>query len=175
MATRIGLTTSPPRTQAFLFHHRPRFGVFSGINPFAWPLRGRPRVALELTDQSVRCTVVAGHARWLAERLQLPDLKERVKTEQVTVFEFARNGYEINWPKYDMGTLFQIGEPGATPWTVSFTHIRNYGGEIGTSWWDIINMLMNSQSILHEGAGRGVRGEWRQALDPKQGPPSAGI
>lgn len=63
----------------------------------------------------------SGYARWLARRLQLPDLKERLKTRQpVTVFEFSRNGYDINWPALSMGTLFEISEPGSPRWVMSF-------------------------------------------------------
>jgi hypothetical protein len=143
--------------------------VFSRLNPIALQIRGRPLVLLELTDQTVRCTILGkrfGFARWLGQRLQMPDLEERLKTERVAVFEFPHNGYEINWPKYDMGTLFEIGEAGARPWTVSFTQARDYHGEFGRGWWDAVSMFFDLSSILAEGSTSGVRDQWRKALDP---------
>jgi hypothetical protein len=168
--SRITMTTTPPpRTEAYLFHHRPRFGVFSRFNIFALAIRGRPLVALELDDQTVRCSVVGkhtGHPRWLAARLQLPDLKERLAAGPVTVFEFPRHGYEINWPKYDFGTLFQIGEPGAQPWTISFNSGRDYTNDIGLGWWELLSALADAGSLLREGNEHPIREQWRQALDP---------
>jgi hypothetical protein len=170
MARMIALTTTPPpETQAYLFHHRPRFGVFSGLNPFAWPWRGRPLVLLQLSDQTVRCTILGrrfGGARWLAARLGMPDLKERLKSgEEVTVFEFARNGYEIDWPKLDMYTLFEIGEPGSPRWTVSFRKIRDYSTG-GSGWMEAVSLLLDSGDILREASKNDVRQLWRTALDP---------
>lgn len=172
MAHKITLTTTPPpQTEAYLFHHRPRFGVFSGVNPFAWPVRGRPMVLLQLTDQTVRCVLMGGRfggARWLADRLGKPELgKPLASVAPVTVFEFPRNGYEIDWPKLDMNTLFEIGEPGSRRWTVSFTQTRNYdAGTSGSGWWAAVSILFDSQSILQESATSDVRQQWRQALDP---------
>jgi hypothetical protein len=170
MAPRITLTTTPPpRTEAYLLHHRPRFGVFSRFNILAYPFRGRPLVALELNDQSVRCTIlgrVESHPRWLAKRLGMPDLKERVKSGQVTVFELPRHGYEITWPKYDFGTLFQIGAPGDQPWTVAFNHGRDYTDDFGFDWWNIASAFADLQSLISEGRTHPARDQWRQALKP---------
>lgn len=169
MAIRL-TTTPPPRTQLHLFHHRPRFGVFSRFNFFAIQLRGQPLVTLELTDQSVRCSVQgksSGHPRWLTKRLQMPDLKERLQAGPVTVFEFPRNGYEITWPKYDFGTLFQIGEPGASPWTLSFNNGKDYSHDLGLDWWRLINLAGDLSSLTQEGATAPIRAQWRQALDPQ--------
>src|ERR1700710_2966733 len=84
-------TTPPPRTNLFLLRRRSRLGVFASINPFFIShLIERPLARLELTDHTVRCTLPKQklmHAGWLAERLQIPDLKERVGVgEQVKVF-----------------------------------------------------------------------------------------
>jgi hypothetical protein len=55
--------------------------VFWGL-PYAGLLHpGSPPIArLELTDQTLRCTLVdkSGYAGWLARRLQVPDLKKRL-------------------------------------------------------------------------------------------------
>ena len=90
-------TTPPPQTQLFLRRRRPWLGVLSGLNPFfIGDFIERPLARLELTDRTVRCTLSRDklkHAGWLARRLDIPDLAERVKAgEQVTVFEF-RDGW----------------------------------------------------------------------------------
>jgi hypothetical protein len=161
-------TTPPPRTAVFLLRRRPLIGVFSGLNPFYLDiLRSRPLAVLELTDSTVRCTLVNkyGHAGWLADRLHMPDLKERLKTEQVTVFEFPRNGYEINWPKLDMGMLFEIGEPGSPRWITSFSLPRDES-YVDFTWWNAALMFFAQMSVLRDTAMREVRQLWRQALDP---------
>jgi hypothetical protein len=160
-------TTPPPKTFVFLLRRRPLVGVFSGLNPFnLGSLRSHPLALLELTDSTVRCTLVNkhGHAGWLAERLHIPDLKERLKTEQVTVFEFPRSGYEINWPKLDMGMLFEIGEPGSPRWITSFSLPND--DYVSMSDWDFIVPVLEQLAALRDNAMRGVRQLWRQALDP---------
>jgi hypothetical protein len=135
-------------------------GVFASLNPFfISDLIERPLARLELTDRTVRCTLLRKqklkHAGWLAQRLQIPDLKERVTTgEQVTVFEFPRDGYHIKWPKLSTGTLFEISEPSSPQWIVSFGMPRDYEHESFFAFWDFL--------MLEE------RREWRQALDPTQ-------
>jgi hypothetical protein len=174
MAHRITLTTTPPpETEAFLLHHRPWFGVFSALNPFTIPFRGRPLVLLELGDETVRCSTLGKRAgaRWLAKRLGIPDLKQRVKAgEAVTVFEFPRNGYEIAWPRLDMDTLFEIGDPGSSRWTVSFRRYRDYSAGAGDlHWWDAISLLLDFQDIKRETSSNDIRQLWRKALDPGGG------
>ena len=93
------------------------------------------------------------HAGWLAQRLQIPDLKERVKAgEQVTVFEFPRDGYQIKWPKLSTGTLFEISEPSSPPWILSFGMPRDYERR---SWLVAYDFLMANE-----------RRQWREALSP---------
>lgn len=93
------------------------------------------------------------HAGWLAQRLQIPDLKERVRAgEQVTVFEFPRDGYHIKWPKLSTGTLFEISEPSSPPWIVSFGMPRDYETH---SWLAAYDFLMMNE-----------RRRWREALNP---------
>ena len=151
-------TTPPPQTQLFLLRRRPRLGVFAGLNPFFFgDLIDRPLARLELTDQTVRCTLTRQklkHAGWLSKRLQIPDLAERVKSgEQVTVFEFPRGAYDIKWPKLGMGTVFEISESSSTPWIVSFGMPRDYERESWLAIYDFLNM--------------DERLKWRDALNSK--------
>jgi hypothetical protein len=81
-----------------------------------------PTAELQLTDATVRCILKgsSGYAGWLAARLRIPDLKERLAAgQQVVVFEYPRNGYQTKWPKIAAGTAFQISL-GESPWSVSF-------------------------------------------------------
>lgn len=151
-------TTPPPQTELFLLRRRPWLGVFAGLNPFSiGDLIERPLARLELTDRTVRCTLVRGrklkHAGWLARRLQIPDLAERVKAgDEVTVFELPRDAYLIKWPKLGAGTLFEIGGPSSPPWIVSFGMPRDYEHE---SWLAFYDFLMMNE-----------RRQWREALSP---------
>lgn len=141
-------TSPPPRTDLFLLRRRPWLGVFAGLNPFFFgDLIERPVARLELTDRTVRCTLVKGrklhHAGWLAKRLQIPDLAERVKRgEEVTVFEYPRDGYQIKWPKLGMRTLFEISESSSQPWIVSFGMPRDYED---SSWYAIYDFLQMTE------------------------------
>jgi hypothetical protein len=151
-------TTPPPQTDLFLLRRRPKLGVFASLNPFSvGDLIERPLARLELTDRTVRCTLLRKqklmHAGWLAQRLQIPDLKERVKAgEQVTVFEFPRDGYEIKWPKLSTGTVFEISEPSSPPWIVSFGMPRDYERH---AWLAAYDLMMGNE-----------RKQWREALSP---------
>jgi hypothetical protein len=152
-------TTPPPQTNLFLLRRRPWLGVFASLNPFSiGDLIERPLARLELTDRTVRCTLLRKqklkHAGWLAQRLQISDLKERVSDgEQVTVFEFPRDGYHIKWPKLSTGTLFEISEPSSAPWIVSFGMPRDYERH---SWLAAYDFLMMNE-----------RQQWREALSPR--------
>lgn len=91
--------------------------MFAGFNPFYFgDVIRRPLARLELTDRTVRCALLSRHklkhARWLARRLQIPDLEECVNAgHEVTVFELSCDTCHIKWPKLSMGTLFEISEP----------------------------------------------------------------
>jgi hypothetical protein len=149
-------TTPPPQTQLFLLRRRPWLGVFAGLNPFFFgDVIRRPLARLELTDRTVRCTLVGKqtlkHAGWLSRRLQIPDLVERVKGgEEVTVFEFPRGAYQIKWPTLSVGTLFEINDPSSEPWIVSFGMPRDYEEWSWFAFYDYMNM--------------GERRQWRDAL-----------
>ena len=140
--------------------------MFASLNPFAiGDLIERPLARLELTERTIRCTLVRKqklkHAGWLAERLQIPDLKERVGAgEQVTVFEFPRDGYHIKWPKLSAGTLFEISGPSSPPWIVSFGMPRDYEGH---SWLAAYDFLMMNE-----------RQQWREAQPTASELPRAG-
>lgn len=153
-------TTPPPQTELYLLRRRPRLGVFAGLNPFfIGDVISRPLARLELTDQTVRCTLTGRfklkHPGWLARRLQIPDLAERVNGgEQVLVFEFARDAYQIKWPTLSFGTLFEISEASSPPWIVSFGMPRDYED---WSWLAFFDFMNNDE-----------RKQWRQALSPPE-------
>jgi hypothetical protein len=132
--------TPPPRTPMALYPG----GYFGAGLQFSYAV-------LEITDWNVRCIVdgqrdgKTGYEVWLAQRLQLPDLKQRLKAgERVTVFEFPRNSYTIAWPKMGMGSVFQISQSGASPWTVALYRPP-------FTLWDYLDNK--------------IRKQWRQALD----------
>jgi hypothetical protein len=154
-------TTPPPLTDVYLMRRCPLLGAFGGLAdvPFSSLLHfSSPVVArLELTDWTVRCTLVGkrGNARWLAQRLYLPDLKKRLKSgERVTVFEFPRGGYEIDWPVHSLGTLCEIRHGVANRWVIAFTLPTGYER----------NDLFRYVNVLRAYQTRGVRGQWRRAL-----------
>ena len=145
------MVTPPPRTQVYLY---PRAGLrgFSGVSS----------ALLELTDSMVRCTLIgkAGYSGWIAKRLQMPDLKERLKAGQhVSVFEFPRNAYQIQWPALAAGTAFKISQGGAD-WVVGFNPPR------GTSPDNVIAAEMQVERVAGLFSGADARKQWRQALDP---------
>ncbi len=151
-------TTPPPQTESYLLRRRPRLGAFAGLNPFFFgDLLERPLARLELTDRTVRCTLrkqKLKHAGWLAQRLQMPDLAERVHAgQEVTVFEMPRGAYNIKWPKLGMGTVFEISEPSSSPWIVSFGIPRDYEKDSYLAFYDFVNS--------------DERRQWREALSPK--------
>ena len=132
--------TPPPRTGAYLLHSLGFVNVFN-----------IPTGELELTNSTVRFTLTspAGYAGWIAERLRIPDLNQRLKAGQhVTVFEYHRNGCSINWPKTSMGSVFQISRGNDPSWIVGFLR-PGRGGVIGLAY------------IVAE---RRARKEWRSAL-----------
>lgn len=96
------------------------------MNPFSLAdVRRRPLARLELTDRTVRCTLVTRNklkrTGWLADRLGISDLAERVSAgNEVPVFEFARGTYQITWPTLGMGTVFEITDASSDPWVVTF-------------------------------------------------------
>jgi hypothetical protein len=111
--SRFTEVTPPPRTELYLYN----FSV-------SWD--GQPIAQLELTDRTMRCTVKGkrGYARWLSKRLEMPDLKKRLKDgQQVTVFEFPRYGCDIKWPEWNpRGAGFQVRQGDAAVWTLSFVN-----------------------------------------------------
>jgi hypothetical protein len=156
-------TTPPPLTDVYLMRRCPLLGAFGGLAdvPFSSLLHfSSPVVAqLELTGWTVRCTLTGkrGNARWLAQRLQLPDLKKRLKSGQrVTVFEFPRDGYGIDWPVHSLGTLCEIRHGIADRWVIAFTLPTGYER----------NGLFRYVNVLRAYQTRRVRGQWRRALRP---------
>ena len=103
----------PPRTELYLHN----FSV-------SWD--GQPIAQLELTDSTIRCTIKGkkGYARWLSQRLEMPDLKKRLADgEQVTVFEFQRRSCDLTWPEWNpRGTGLQVRQGDAPVWTLSFAN-----------------------------------------------------
>lgn len=138
--------TPPPRTQVYLYRNAGM--AFSAFSDHSSAL-------LELTDSTVRCTLTSnsGCPRWLAARLHMPDVKQRLSAgEQVTVFEFPRNGYRIKWPTLAMGTVFKISQGDARDWVVK-VNTPGYGGA---------DLVPNVDYV----SSRKTYKEWRQALDP---------
>ena len=169
-------TTPPPRTAVFLLRRRPFLGVLSILNPFNLGiLRSHPLATLEITETSVRCTLgnKYGYAGWLAKRLDIPDLKKRLETEQVTVFEYPRNGYEIRWPKLDKGTLFVIGEPGSAQWITSFSLPPDDYSPHSLDWESLAFFATEIYALRDKGM-REIRKMWRQALASEAGAPDSG-
>jgi hypothetical protein len=132
--------TPPPRTELFLLPRRPRLGLLTGVNPFFFgDVVRRPLARLELTDRTVRCTLVTRNKLkregWLADRLQIPDLAERVSAgNEVPVFEFPLGAYTIEWPKLSAGTVFEISDGSSEPWVVSFGKPEDFSRE---SWYTL--------------------------------------
>jgi hypothetical protein len=159
-ATFLMSTTPPPVTDVYLLRRRPMLSVFWGL-PYAGLLhRGSPPIArLELTDETLRCTLVdkSGYAGWLARRLQVPDLKKRLKNgEAVTVFEFPRDGYQISWPDTSLGNLCEIRQGPAEPWVISFTLPADYEDFDFVRYFHVFRAFQT----------RGIRQQWRRALEP---------
>jgi hypothetical protein len=168
------MVSPPPRTWVYLYRSAGLSGGLSKVSP----------ALLELTDSTVRCILTSnrGYSRWLAKRLHIPDLKQRIKAgEQVTVFEFPRTGYRIKWPKLATGTLFKIGQGDARDWVVGFdpprnqasaavldSHIAAEPGVLGAAG-DVFlaaDTIDDAASLVGFVRGHDARKQWRQALDP---------
>jgi hypothetical protein len=164
MATFLMTTTPPPSTDVYLLRRRPMLSVFWALPYVGLLRRGSPPIGrLELTDQTVRCTIVdkSGHARWLARRLQIPDLKKRLKTGQpVTVFEFPRDDYDITWPDTSLGTVCEIRRGPTDGWVVSFLLPADYED------FDMLRYFHAFRAYQT----RAARRQWRKALDPGRAP-----
>jgi hypothetical protein len=164
--------TPPPKTWVYLY--RTAGMSLSDVCP----------ALLELTTSTVRCTLTskAGYSRWLAKRLGIPDLEQRLNAgEHVTVFEFPRNGYHITWPKLATGTLFKISQGAAPDWIVGFNPPRNQssatvvdshiagepgvGGALGDAFL-AADVVGDAASLVGYFRGGDTRKQWRQALDP---------
>jgi hypothetical protein len=161
-STFLMTTTPPPSSDVYLLRRRPMLSVFWGL-PYVGLLRtGSPPIArLELTDQVVRCTIVdkSGHAKWLERRLGIKDLKKRLKTgEPVTVFEFARDDYDITWPDTSLGTVCEIRHGAADGWVISFLLPADYED------FDVLRYF----HALRAYQTRAARREWRKALNPRR-------
>lgn len=163
-ATFLMTTTPPPLTDVYLLRRRPMLSVFWGLPYVGLLHRGSPPIArLELTDQTVRCTLIdkSGHAGWLERRLQVKDLKKRLKArEQVTVFEFPRDGYDISWPDTSLGTVCEIRHGPTDSWVISFTLPADYED------FDVLRYFHAVRAYQT----RGVRRQWRRALNPRAAP-----
>jgi hypothetical protein len=161
IARSLATTTPPPLADVYLLRRRPLLGVFWDLPDFGLLPRNLPPMArLELTDQTVRCTLIdkSGHAGWLARRLHMPDLKKRLKAgQQVTVFEFPRNGYDITWPQISLGTLCEIRHGEDQQWVISFTLPADYEN------FDVFRYFNAFRAYQM----RGVRRRWRNALDSR--------
>jgi hypothetical protein len=167
---RCVVVTPPPLTVVYLVR-----------NAFAGGLYDVPSALLELTDSTVRCTLTgtAGYSGWLAKRLHIPDLKERLSAgEQVTVFEFPRNQYHIKWYMISVGTAFKISQGDGPGWVVDLIRPRGQagavvvGGELAVdsgavgAVGDAAVLVADAVSLVGYTRGGGACKQWRQALDP---------
>jgi hypothetical protein len=110
------LLAPPPRTELYLYD----------------ALLGSLIAQLELTDRTMRCTVngTRGYAHWLAKRLEIPDLKERLEAgQQVTVFEFPHHDCDIWLPEWGpRGAYFQVSQGDAPLWILFFSKPGDLSG-----------------------------------------------
>ena len=117
------LLAPPPRTELYLYD----------------ALLGSLIAQLELTDRTMRCTVngTRGYAHWLAKRLEIPDLKERLEAgQQVTVFEFPHHECDIWLPEWGQrGAYFQVGQGDAPLWILFFSKPGDLWGRNTEDSW----------------------------------------
>jgi hypothetical protein len=143
------MATPPPQTEVWLYHT-------DHLNNWSYRYCRASRALLELTESTVRCTLYKGYSRWLARRIDVPDLKKRLRAgEPVTAFEFRYHGYHIKWPGLFWGTLFEISQGDGPKWALGL--VARYG------IYPTIDGINQTIALFSEGD---VRRQWRQALDP---------
>lgn len=95
---------------------------------------------LELTDSTLRCTLTdgTGYSGWIAERLRIPDLKQRLRPVSTSRgVRVPRNGYHIKWRPWNYS--FEIGRGDTTEWTVGFAEY----GQLG--WFDTLSNFLDRE------------------------------
>lgn len=129
----------PPTTKAYLLQNRTN-AYFATCE-------------LELTASTLRCRVTSDTG-WVAERLDIPDLGQRLAArEPVLAFDFQRGRMRLTWLRQFFRGGFTVGEPGSRTWLVSLV---NPAGPL---------------AMLDAFFERGVHRQWRAAL-PNGGPVS---
>ena len=124
----------PPRAEVYLVERR--------LNPIS------TRAALELTDETLRCTVKE-YSKWIEKALGMSDLRSRLQAgEAVVAFEFRRDQLEIRWLKRFLKAGFSVSEGGSRRWLVSLVYPSGLLAFVEVvDGWDVHN-------------------EWRRALGP---------
>ena len=124
----------PPRAEVYL--------VESRLRPIS------TRAALELTDDSLRCTVKE-YSNWVETALGISDLRSRLQAgEAVVAFDFRRGQLEIKWLKRFLKAGFSVSDGGSCRWLVSLVYPTG---------------LMAFVEVVD---GWDVHKEWRRALPP---------
>ncbi len=106
------------------------------------------RATLELTDDSLRCTVKE-YSKWVEKALGISDLRSRLQAgEAVAAFDFRRDRLKITWPAQFLKAGFSVGEGGSRRWLVSLVYPTGIMALVEVvDGWDVHN-------------------EWRWALPP---------
>ena len=124
----------PPRAEVYL--------VKSRLSPLS------TRAALELTDDTLRCTVME-YSKWVEKALEISDLRSRLRAGQtVAAFDFRRDQLEITWLKRFLKAGFSVSSGGSRRWLVS----RVYPTGV--------------MALVEVVDGWDVHHEWRWALPP---------
>jgi hypothetical protein len=80
------------------------------------------RAALELTDDSLRCTVKE-YSKWVEKALGISDLRSRLQAgEAVAAFDFRRDQLKIKWLKQFLKAGFSVSDGGSRRWLVSLVY-----------------------------------------------------
>jgi hypothetical protein len=124
----------PPRAEVYVVQNR--------LNPIP------ARAALELTDDTLRCTVKE-YAKWVERAMGISDLKSRLEAgEAVAAFDFRRDQLKIKWLRQFLKAGFVVSEGGSHRWLVSLVY------PLGVT------------ALVEVVDGWDVHNEWRWALRP---------
>lgn len=122
----------PPRTEVYLVQNR--------VTPFS------TRAALELTEDTVRCTVEE-YSMWVEKALGVSDLDSRLRSgDAVVAFEFRRDQLKIKWLWRFLRSGFSVSDGSSSRWLVSLVYPSG---------------LLTLVEVVD---GWDVHNEWRRAL-----------
>lgn len=122
----------PPRTEVYLVQNR--------VTPFS------TRAALELTEDTVRCTVEE-YSMWVEKALGVSDLDSRLRSgDAVVAFEFRRDQLKIKWLWRFLRSGFSVSDGSSSRWLASLVYPSG---------------LLTLVEVVD---GWDVHNEWRRAL-----------